>query len=411
MNEKLIPLLLGVLHQDPGRLDRGALAALSEQKWEDLIALAAEQRVCALFYHKLRALGCEDLIHEEPRQTLKRLYLASAARILRYLAAFQRIVGAFNATGIPVIPLKGIYLVHTVYEQPGLREMNDLDLMVPKPRLAEAVEILRRLGYEGMTPFSIEVDTAIAHHLTRLIKEGGCAVELHWTLTKPGIYYSIDVAELWERVVPAQIGGMEVLGLSPEDLLLHLCLHTSYQHQFAFGLRPFCDIAQVIELYKGSLDWVTLQERARRWNWQRGVYLALLVAQHLLGAAVPAETLAALRPADFSEEVYRAAANQIFTKKYTADPSRELSRLWMQKNWWARFKVLLGRIFISKKTMAKAYALPPDSPLIYLYYPIRMKDMILRNGGEFIRLWRGDKDALQHAKRTYVLQAWLEASG
>jgi hypothetical protein len=57
--------------------------------------------------------------------------------------------------------------------------------------------------------------------------------------------------------VPVQIAGCDSLTPSPEDLLLHLCPHISYQNRFAFGLPPSCDIAETISRFDSTLDWQT----------------------------------------------------------------------------------------------------------------------------------------------------------
>jgi hypothetical protein len=51
-------------------------------------------------------------------------------------------------------------------------------------------------------------------------------------------------------------GHVTALGLGLEDLLLHLCFHTSFQHVFRFGgLRSFCDVATTLDERGPSVDW------------------------------------------------------------------------------------------------------------------------------------------------------------
>ena len=54
--------------------------------------------------------------------------------------------------------------------------------------------------------------------------------------------------------------------LCPEDLLLHLCLHTGGDEHdpFLLGLRPLCDIDGVIR--RQTVDWDALGARARSWR-------------------------------------------------------------------------------------------------------------------------------------------------
>jgi len=62
------------------------------------------------------------------------------------------------------------------------------------------------------------------------------------------------VAELWQRVQTVTLDGIPYPILTPEDLLLHLCVHASYQHQFAFDLRSLWDIRQLCQAYPDLLS-------------------------------------------------------------------------------------------------------------------------------------------------------------
>ena len=70
-------------------------------------------------------------------------------------------------------------------------------------------------------------------------------LEIHWHIDRSSHPFTIDLDGMWERALPAIIAEVEALVLSPEDLLLHLCLHTC-KHKLTGGLRPFCDIAETI---------------------------------------------------------------------------------------------------------------------------------------------------------------------
>ena len=264
------------------------------------------------------------------------------------------------------------------------------------------------LDYEPMRPHSIDVDVAVSHHLTPFIKPNVGKIEIHWTITRPGQHYTIAVDELWERAVPIQIAGIDVLGLCPEDLLLHLCLHTSYQHQFAFGLRNTCDVAQVIRHYGEQIDWVGIQEKAQRWGWERGVYLALRVAKEFIGAAVPETTLDALEPLEFTKDLITTAKTQILTEReFSTSLSLKFAQVWEQGSVIARMRELVKGIVIPKGTLAKQYSISPDSPIIYLYYLVRLKDLLARYGLKAWQLQQGDHRLTQLAGRTRDLSEWL----
>lgn len=417
---KLIDLLLDCLHMDAGRVDADRLAALTETDWEALVALATEQNVCALLTQQLKSRGLDAVVPDATMQALRDFYLQNAARNLRLCNELKRIVETLRAddvspTGeiIPVIVLKGLHLATQVYDNIALRQMGDLDLLVPKQHLQRTTDALITSGYKPLKPYSVDVDVALSQHLIPFIKsEVGKIdrVEIHWTLTKPNQPYTIAVDEFWARAVPLQIAGIDVLGLCPEDLLLHLCLHTSYQHQFAFGLRPSCDIAHLIQHYGETLDWGTVQQRAEAWGWERGVYLALRVAQELVGADVPGDVLRQLEPFDFDETVVATARNQIFTSMTaTGSVNRKLAQLMGRDNLWASLRDFVRSIFVPKVVLAKNYPVSPNSPKVYLYYPVRFKDVLIRHSRTAWRILQKDPEIAPLADQTRDLLEWLSS--
>ena len=59
---------------------------------------------------------------------------------------------------------------------------------------------------------------------------------------------------------PATIADVEVLALSPGDLLLYLCLHASHRHGLGGGLRPLCDVSETIQCFRDEIDWAQVAD-------------------------------------------------------------------------------------------------------------------------------------------------------
>ncbi len=107
-------------------------------------------------------------------------------------------------------------------------------MLVRQEHLPRAVDVLRARGYKPIQPFQIDDDPA-AQHLTPLVRDGVARIEIHWNITPPLDPNAINPEELWHRAVPWSSGNTSALGLSLEDLLLHLCFHASFQHRFRSG--------------------------------------------------------------------------------------------------------------------------------------------------------------------------------
>jgi hypothetical protein len=194
--------------------------------------------------------------------------------------------------------------------------MGDIDLMVGRNDLEKAVSRLGDLGYVAEAKITdIATWCEIRRHWPRMFKPPPApGIEIHWALTERHQFSKITAAGFWERSRPTTIAGVGARVLSPEDLLLHLCLHTAsdeLEGPFRLGLRPLCDIAAVVHRYGEETAWQQLQSRAIEWQADRCVYVTLWLAKEMLAAGIPDSVLKSLRPADLDERWAALAVNQV----------------------------------------------------------------------------------------------------
>ncbi|OAD22803.1 hypothetical protein THIOM_001382, partial [Candidatus Thiomargarita nelsonii] len=286
--ETMSKLLLDCLHgREIDETRTAELNSLRAADWESLVQFAVRQRVAPLLYHRLKTVYPNVNIPASLKHKLQKIYLASDMRNTSLYNDLSQIIRALQY--IPVIVLKGAHLAAVVYSNITLRSMGDMDILVRKTDLLKAEEKLLEMGYSSFRVNVIEVASAKHHHLPPLVKQGAVPVEIHWTINHPTSPFTIDIEGLWNRARPATIAGVEVLVLSPEDLLLHLCLHTAFQDRFLTGLRPFCDIWETIRHDRDEIEWEQVRLRARQWGATNSVYLTLYLAKAFFGAAVPDE--------------------------------------------------------------------------------------------------------------------------
>jgi hypothetical protein len=400
------------LHADPARLDSAALSELGPEDWRGLVALAARQRVRPLLFRRLAASDTGDRVPQDVLAALRSNCRAIARRTLALHAELVRVVRALGSQGIPVMLLKGAHVATAVYGDLALREMGDLDLMVRREQLARATDVVLGLGYASGKPFSIERDVAVSHHVSRLLKPPGLTVEMHWTLAPPRRPFSIDPSSLWERAVPVRVPGAGALALSDEDLLLHLCLHTSYQHGFEFGLRSLWDIAHLLRQPERDVHWEVVRERAEQWKCQRGVELTLEVARRVLGAAVPPHVVRARGGETLSEAVMTSAVGQLLAGFDPTLPPRDLAALEWRKGVRANVRQLVTRIALPREELLRVY---PDAaarwipgPFLYLR---RCADLVRRHMRTGFDWWvRRDRRLLGARERQRLLRAYLHGS-
>jgi hypothetical protein len=411
METELFRLLIDCLKKDGPAVEAARLSGLSPEHWHDFLSLASTQRVRPLLWHRLKQKGLDASVPSAVSETLRSASLGNSVRNLGYYGELHSLLSALKSEGIPLILLKGIFLAEAVYGNPGLREMNDIDVLARPTDLSRVTEILMGMGYVSIQPVCADITLETQHHLPSLVKKGRAVFEIHWNLTRPNENYSIDPAELWKRAVTVQIGGSDALSFSPEDLLLHLCLHTSYQHQFAFGLRPSCDIAATIARFGSTLDWHAVVKRADRWGWQRGVYLALRLSEEFAGADVPAYVLESLRPAEMTEAVLETVCTQILTdKSFASSISAPFAELLVSGRLLDKIRIFRQRVFLPRAIVSVQYSVPMDSLRIYWYYLRRFVDLLRRHGHTLKKYQQNDVPLKALVERTSFIADWLGQS-
>jgi putative nucleotidyltransferase-like protein len=386
--------------------------ALTADDVTEILRQAGDNGISPLLYERLMTVAPAPELPASALEHLRGIAVRSAARSLRIGRELAEILELFRRAGIPVIALKGAHLGQIVYPSMALRTMGDLDLMVRRDQLPMAEDLLGQLGYVPQHDPLEQVDYAHHHHTRPLGKPGAVRIDLHWSIARPTAPFAVDIEGIWERAVPARLAGVEALVLSPEDLILHLCLHASFDHQFRLGLRACWDILEVLRHHRGSIDWDQLGRRARQWGIGRYVYVTLRLVRELLAADIPPAAIASLEPADFPPAVVEWASRSIFTAESAVLLSPSLGRLWTSRRLGAKVGVLLESMCPPRLAMARIYRLSPRSRWIHLYYPLRWVDLLVRYGRHTWGLWRGDHrthDELRAVSERAALNDWLGA--
>ena len=392
----LCQLLIDCLKRGKPDGESKSLNSISPERWPTFLKLAAMQRVRPLLWHRIQEKGLVHMVPVEAADALRRSFLRNTTRNLRLYGELQQLLSVLQSEGIDLILLKGIYLATAVYEQIGLREMGDIDVLAHSSDLPRIVEIMANLGHVPIQPIFIDVTFQAKHHLPRMEKKGLATFELHWNLVEPGASYSIDIEGLWKHAVPVQVVGFKALALSSEDLLLHLCVHASHHHQFNFGLRPFCDIAETIHRFNSTIDWQAVVEQAIAGKLQRGVYLTLRLAKEMIGADVPAVVLEKLQPGDCTGTLIETARSQVFACRSVPSSFAELLE---SGSVWTKLRIFLQRVFLPRATIASLYSLPADSAKIYVFYLRRFFD-VLRRHRKTIQKFHQEGRSHKRARRT-----------
>jgi hypothetical protein len=372
---------------------------LSEDQWRELVARCKAQRVGPIVYQRLTTAGLSAKPPSDVLQTLQRRYRSNAIRNLWLQEALHAAVTACRGAGIEMIVLKGAHLAAHVYDNPALREMGDVDLLVRRAQLDTALGALQAAGFRSSTPMPHDIAERVDHskHVPRL-ERGKAALELHWTIFPPSWGETTEIDGVWSRAVPTRIAQVDTRALGLEDSLLYLCGHAAYDHRFEFGLRPLCDLDRLIRREGHGVDWPTVIERAGTWGRQRGVYLALRLAADLMRTPVPGAVLRQMDTGAASPDVVATAVRMLFT-----DPSHSRA-LHLNVVRWHRLS-LRGRLRLFYDRLRWC---PDQQDPTLRYYVRHIPSLLLRHLPNVFRLLAGDRSTRQLADRKRTLAAWLE---
>jgi hypothetical protein len=232
-----------------------------------------------------------------------------------------RILDCIDSLGVEALPYKGLALAEAAYGDMALRQSGDIDILILAKDLPRIREAMRDLGYLPHLPMAPAEERAYLLSGYECAFDGAAGrhlLELQWALQPRFYAVDFDMNGLFRRAVAATVAGRCVKTPSPEDLLLILSLHAA-KHVWG-RLIWLCDIARIVGLPNLRWDWI--QGDAKALGVIRILRVTLLLANRLLGVAIPAafdttEDDAALGLADeMSEQIPRGTYYNVESVAY-----------------------------------------------------------------------------------------------
>ncbi|MBK9123582.1 MAG: nucleotidyltransferase family protein [Chloroflexi bacterium] len=211
------------------------------------------------------------------------------------------IAQALDHAGIPAIWLKGGALAHTLYPDPALRPMVDLDVLVPFDQREDALRVVQSTGYdfyemdESLLGRSDNVlRQKLSHHYHLRDGPGGHVIlELHFRLLSydDSSLSLDDHAWFWSQRTPVRLSDGTMLDtLSPDAHLLYLCAHALIQHgRDDFRLLRYLDIHLLIQF--SYINWTVVTERAIQLGWTPAVEETLRMCRDYFATELPEDVL------------------------------------------------------------------------------------------------------------------------
>ena len=253
-----------------------------------------EQRLLPLLHRNLRRLGVSDSLSNRFRGVRRFYWVANRKRMKFAREVFE----ALNRAEVPFIVIKGAALAACYLEDPSLRPMYDVDILVTEERLADAAAVLAE---KQLLPQGLPLGYVVTSDRLRSFVPGWAfgdherSIDLHWKALHFDLRPQAD-DEFWRAAREATLDGTAFRVFNPADQLLHICAHAA-QRGGAEAMHTWpADMALVI---RGSpdLSFERLVAGAARHRISAIMADALCLLADEFDLSVPRSAIASLRRA------------------------------------------------------------------------------------------------------------------
>jgi hypothetical protein len=272
------------------------MTGLSPSDWELMLEQARATNLAARIAWAAFDRGLAANLPPRPRNHLEaaRRQAAWQHRMVRWeVDCIRRALAPLAA---PVVLLKGAaYLMADLPAANG-RLFSDIDIMVPRDRLAQAERALFAHGWQiqPIDAYDQRYYREWMHELPPMMHvRRQSALDVHHTIAPLTARFPVDAAKLFAAARPIGVPGFFVL--APSDMVLHSIIHLFQEGQFEHGLRDLVDVDDLLRHF-GQEDsfWTDLIDRAAEHGLGRPLYYAAQQVTHFCGTPLPPAFVAAL---------------------------------------------------------------------------------------------------------------------
>ena len=257
-----------------------------------------------LLYRELARRGWDAQIAPPWWSTLRDDYVLALKTAFQEEEEIKELLQALTKAGVNPILLKGSDLRHRLYHDPAIRPMVDVDFLLAPGEVERVHPILERLGYR--------LAHSTDHPPVKFIERFGyellytppagkkLLLEPHWEIRSSAGQYRLPFASLEAAAIIIDYDGIAVRVLSPEHLLLHLCLHHMHGDHDNCGFQksdalPSQIIDVVLAVQRLPLDWHRFLKEVDRFRCAHPVYRVFRGVNVLIPLPVPSWVWASLK--------------------------------------------------------------------------------------------------------------------
>jgi hypothetical protein len=289
--------------------------------WNHIITTAALHKITPLLYHNLSHI-CPELLPQPVLAYLQQYFQANVRHNLFLTGELLKILNWFASAGISAIPIKGATLAVCAYQNLGLRQFHDIDILVHPEDAIAARDILIDQGYENTYKFTRQQEIArlkspYCKDNNYYHKDIGIYIDFHWQLLQKYLSFPLNYQQLWQRHNYISLAGKTVLNLAPEDNILYLCVHGARDRWNR--LQLISDITAVINT-NPQLNWDVVIKQSQKLGCRKRFLLGMILAQDLLGVNLPEAIKTYCKSESELKFIVTSIQQNIFSQKDDFEP-------------------------------------------------------------------------------------------
>jgi len=263
--------------------------SFSQADWDLLNSMSTYEGLTGLVYHAWKK-------SQRPANTPVLLFAQFGAAFLHNQQRFSaiqtelntRIAPALEEAGLMMIIMKGADLAGSLYTQPGLRPMVDLDCLVRQSVLSPATAVLSALGYvEDHNHMTLPRKGFQELHVVMRLPNSPLSTRLelhHALLNARRDFFELNIEWFFSQTKPFGSSLLiennastdSLLTFSASAQLLHLAVHLMMAHGAGgSNLLHFYDIHLLLERWGNQINWVELLTAARDMNLDYAIFAAV----------------------------------------------------------------------------------------------------------------------------------------
>ncbi len=247
VTEQTATLLWEACRRDPDPASlRRALAGGADIGWA--VSAGSEQRIGPLLWRALGAAGSLDALGPDGA-AIGRVANASRMEALLLLPrAVALAVRPLTDAGLEPVVFKGP-AVAARYPEPGLRPMDDIDLLLLQADHRRALDALGHAGWQVGRPGGRDTNATVLTHR----EVPSFFLEVHYALEGASQRVTaLDPGTLWAMRQPLECAGTSAFGLPLAEELVMLAAHAGGPHHRFVRLVWMADLAMIDG---AAVDW------------------------------------------------------------------------------------------------------------------------------------------------------------